>query len=138
MRFSDLTLRLHPPDGDDDEFVEWEAEVGFVRHWRPTWPILVGQVGFFDKFTVTMSRLAQRVAIQADASSVETTASGTYISCSGFGRLHSADKVALRGSASAYSAEFRFDISRQSQGVLEDAKPNPLIRSCGQLDRRNE
>ena len=65
VRFADLTIRLHPPDGDDDEYVEWEAEVGFVHHWRPTWPILVGQVGFFDKFTVTMSRLAQHVAIQA-------------------------------------------------------------------------
>jgi hypothetical protein len=64
--FSDLTLRLHPPDGDDDEFVEWQAEVGFVRHWRPTWPILVGQVGFFDKFTVSISRFAQQVAVEAD------------------------------------------------------------------------
>jgi hypothetical protein len=65
VRFSDLTLRLHPPDGDDDEFVEWQAEVGFVDHWRPTWPILVGQVGFLDKFTVSMSRLAQQVAVEA-------------------------------------------------------------------------
>ena len=63
--FSDLTLRLHPPDGGDDEFVEWQAEVGFVDHWRPTWPILVGQVGFLDRFTVTMSRLAQQVAVEA-------------------------------------------------------------------------
>lgn len=66
VRFADLTMRLHPPDGDDDEYVEWQAEVGFVHHWRPTWPILVGQVGFFDKFTVTMSRPAQHAAIQAD------------------------------------------------------------------------
>jgi len=62
--FSDLTIRLLPPDGGDDEFVEWHAEVGFVDQWRPTWPILVGQVGFLDRFTVTMSRLAQQVAVE--------------------------------------------------------------------------
>lgn len=66
VRFSDLRLRLHPPDGGDDDYVQWHAEVGFVRQWRPTWPVLVGQVGFLDKFTVTMSRLAQQVAIDAD------------------------------------------------------------------------
>lgn len=67
VRFSDLTLRLHPPDGGDDDYVEWQAEVGFVHHWRPTWPILVGQVGFLDKFTVTISRLAQQVAVESEA-----------------------------------------------------------------------
>ena len=61
--FSDLTVRLHPPGGGDDEFVEWHAEVGFVDQWRPTWPILVGPIGFLDKFTVTMSRMAQQVAV---------------------------------------------------------------------------
>jgi hypothetical protein len=66
--FVDLTLRLHPPGGADEDYVEWRAEVGFVHHWRPTWPILVGHVGFLDRFTVTMSRLAQQVAIEpADA-----------------------------------------------------------------------
>lgn len=65
VRFADLSLRLHPPGGSDEEYVEWQAEVGFVHHWRPTWPILVGQVGFLDKFTVTMSRLAQQVAVEA-------------------------------------------------------------------------
>jgi len=66
VRFSDLSLRLHPPNGGDDDFVEWQAEVGFVHHWRPTWPILVGQVGFLDRFTVTMSRLSQHVAVEAN------------------------------------------------------------------------
>jgi hypothetical protein len=66
VRFADLTLRLHPPAVDgDDVYLEWQGEVGFVHHWRPTWPILVGQVGFLDQFTVTMSRLAQQVAIEA-------------------------------------------------------------------------
>lgn len=66
VRFADLRLRLHPFGGGDEEFVEWQAEVGFVHQWRPTWPILVGQIGFSDKFTVTMSRLAQQVAVEAN------------------------------------------------------------------------
>lgn len=65
VRFLDLLVRLHPPDGDDDDYIEWQAEVGFLGHWRPTWPIVVGQVGFMDKVTVSMSRLAQQVAVEA-------------------------------------------------------------------------
>ena len=65
VRFLDLQLRLHPPgEGNDDIFVDWEDEVGFLSHWRPTWPVIVGQTGFMKRFTVTMSRLAQAVAIE--------------------------------------------------------------------------
>lgn len=46
------------------DHVEWQAEVGFVRHWKPTWPILLGQVGFLDHFTVTMNRQSQRLAVE--------------------------------------------------------------------------
>jgi hypothetical protein len=53
------------PRGDtDDVYVEWQAEVGFLQQWRPTWPMLVGQVGFFDQFTVTMSRFALQTAVE--------------------------------------------------------------------------
>jgi hypothetical protein len=65
VQFVDLTLRLHPPGGTDDEFVEWQTEVGFVNKWRPPWPMIVGQVGFFDAFTVTMSRYAMELAVEA-------------------------------------------------------------------------
>ena len=64
VRFVDLTLRLLAPGGGADDHVEWRTEVGFVSHWRPTWPMLAGQVGFLDRFTVTMSRLAQRLAVE--------------------------------------------------------------------------
>lgn len=63
-RFVSLTLRLHPVGADDDEFVDWQADVGFVTTWRPTWPMLLGQVGFLDRFTVTMSRQAQLTAVE--------------------------------------------------------------------------
>ena len=68
VRFADLSVRLHPPAGGDDEYIEWHAEVGFVHHWRPTWPIIVGQVGFLDQFTVTMSRLSQYIAVEPNGS----------------------------------------------------------------------
>jgi hypothetical protein len=78
VRFVDLTLRLLAPGGDDDQFVEWHAEVGFVHHWRPTWPILAGQVGFFDRFTVTMSRLGHQVAIE-DTDTFDKRFGVTYV-----------------------------------------------------------
>ena len=63
-KFADLTLRLHPHGGGDEEFIEWPTEVGFVSHWCPTWPVLLGQVGFLDHVTVTMSRQSQHVAVE--------------------------------------------------------------------------
>jgi hypothetical protein len=65
VRFVDLTMRLHAPGQDDAVFVEWQSEVGFMGHWRPTWPALVGQAGFLDQFTVTFSRQAQHLAVEA-------------------------------------------------------------------------
>lgn len=65
VTFADLTLRLHPPGAPDDVFFEWQAEVGFVSRWRPPWPMIVGQVGFIDTFTVTMSRHAAEVVVES-------------------------------------------------------------------------
>ena len=63
-RFADLMIRLHPPGAPDDDYVEWQAEVGFVDHWRPTWPIVLGQVGFIDRFTVTFQRQSRLLAVE--------------------------------------------------------------------------
>lgn len=63
-RFVTVQLRLHPPGADDTEYVEWETEVGLVSHWKPTWPMLLGQVGFLSRFTVTMNREARLLAIE--------------------------------------------------------------------------
>lgn len=64
VRFLDLTLRLHAPGQDESVLVEWSAEVGFMHHWKPTWPALVGQVGFLDQFTVTFNHHAQHLAVE--------------------------------------------------------------------------
>jgi hypothetical protein len=63
-RFADIRLRLAPPDGAPDDVVEWTATVGFFTQWGPPWALLLGQVGFFDQFTVTMNRLSQALAIE--------------------------------------------------------------------------
>ncbi|MPZ86529.1 MAG: hypothetical protein GEU81_00385 [Nitriliruptorales bacterium] len=42
----------------------WAAEVGFFDQWEPAWPMLLGQVGFLDAFTVTMNRWARAVAVE--------------------------------------------------------------------------
>lgn len=45
--------------------MEWQAEVGFFSEWTSApWQVLLGQVGFFDQFTVTFSRGALQLAIE--------------------------------------------------------------------------
>jgi hypothetical protein len=63
VRFTDVLLRISPP-GAPDEFEEWQAEVGFFRSWTPTWGAILGQVGFFDHFCISMSRYSQGLAIE--------------------------------------------------------------------------
>ncbi|MCA1709912.1 MAG: hypothetical protein LC808_44175 [Actinobacteria bacterium] len=64
FKFVDLAVRLQHPDGEDDHYVEWEAEVGFTDKWRAPWPVLLGQHGFFDQFTVSMHRSAALTIIE--------------------------------------------------------------------------
>ncbi|MFC7358888.1 hypothetical protein [Nocardioides astragali] len=60
----DLRVRLLAPTGSDDQYIEWETEVGFVDQWRPTFLMLLGQRGFLDQFTVSMSQFAQLTAVE--------------------------------------------------------------------------
>lgn len=64
VNFVDLRIRLLHPHGDDDHFIEWETEVGFLEHWRAPWPMLLGQHGFFDQFTVSMHRAAALTVVE--------------------------------------------------------------------------
>lgn len=64
VRFVDVRVRLLAPSGDEDDYIEWEDEVGSVTTWRPTWPVLLGQYAFMKRFTVTMSRHAQALAVE--------------------------------------------------------------------------
>jgi hypothetical protein len=60
---ADVTLRLAPEPGLPG--VEWQAEVGFFSEWTSApWQVLLGQVGFFDQFTVTLGRQALQLAIE--------------------------------------------------------------------------
>lgn len=63
VEFADARIRLGPPGTAESDWIEWQTEIGFVRQWRATWPVLLGQRGFFDQFTVTMNRLARAVAL---------------------------------------------------------------------------
>ena len=49
---------------DETIAVEWQADVGFIASWEPPWGLLLGQRGFFDRFTVTLNRYAQGFAIE--------------------------------------------------------------------------
>jgi hypothetical protein len=37
----------------------------FFTQWEPPWGLLLGQIGFFDRFTVTMNRISQASALEA-------------------------------------------------------------------------
>lgn len=71
VRFSDVTISLLPPEieihqgGYDPSAVRsFEAQVGFFLEWAsPPWMVVLGQRGFFDRFTVTMSRYSQALAV---------------------------------------------------------------------------
>lgn len=60
---ADVTLRLAPEPGMPG--VEWQAEVGFFSEWTSApWQVILGQVGFFDQFTITFSRHGLLLAVE--------------------------------------------------------------------------
>ncbi len=63
VAFVGVELRLHAPH-EPDEMITWHADVGFVPQWQAPFPIVVGQVGFLDQFTVTFHRGAATLAIE--------------------------------------------------------------------------
>lgn len=63
-RYKTVGLRLHPRDADEQRYIEWQAQVGFIEGWHSDGLVLLGNVGFLDRFTVTMSRFAQALAVE--------------------------------------------------------------------------
>jgi hypothetical protein len=63
-RYKTVDLRLHHHDGDPGQLRQWEALVGFVQGWHSFGLVLLGSVGFLDRFTVTASRFAQAIAVE--------------------------------------------------------------------------
>lgn len=64
-RYKTISLRLHSADGAQEQYLEWQAKIGFVEDWHSDGLVLLGSVGFLDRFTVTASRFAQAVAIES-------------------------------------------------------------------------
>lgn len=63
-RYKTVNLRLHHRDGGADELHQWETHVGFVEGWHSFGLVLLGSVGFLDRWTVTASRFAQAIAVE--------------------------------------------------------------------------
>ncbi|MGH9158242.1 MAG: hypothetical protein ACRD1K_20940 [Acidimicrobiales bacterium] len=78
-RYKTVNLRPHRPDSDPDTFLEWEAPIGFISGWQNPSLILLGSVGFLDRWTVTISRFSQAAVIEE----VDTLDRrfGTVLSC---------------------------------------------------------
>lgn len=63
-RYKTVALRLHQPDGDSEAFHDWEDPVGFIGGWKNPSLLLLGSVGFLDRWTVTVSRFSEALAIE--------------------------------------------------------------------------
>lgn len=63
-RYKIIGLWLHPSDANESEYIQWEAQVGFIEGRRSDGLVLLGSIGFLDRFTVTASRFAQAVAVE--------------------------------------------------------------------------
>lgn len=63
-RFAFVTLRLHRDHSEGGDFVEWTTEVGFIEPWHAEFFVILGQIGFFDNFSVSMSRTALTVHVE--------------------------------------------------------------------------
>ena len=61
--FIPVNLRLHREHGGGD-FVEWHTEVGFIDPWDAEFFVILGQIGFFDEFTISMSRSSLTVHVE--------------------------------------------------------------------------
>jgi Aspartyl protease len=64
-RYKTVELRLHSADPTASQYRQWQAQVGFISGWHSYSFVLLGSVGFLDQWTVTASRFAQAVAIEA-------------------------------------------------------------------------
>jgi hypothetical protein len=65
VKFVTGRLELSHPRGTAGAPVQWEAQIGFFEKWpSPSWGAVLGQTGFFDRFTITMSRQATMLAVQ--------------------------------------------------------------------------
>ena len=63
-QYKTISLRLHAGDAEVSEYREWQAQVGFIEDWHSYSFVLLGSVGFLDRFTVTASRFAQAIAVE--------------------------------------------------------------------------
>lgn len=63
VTFAEVELRLHSPDALH-ESISWRADVGFVPNWQAPFSLVLGQVGFLDRFTLTCHRGAAMLAIE--------------------------------------------------------------------------
>jgi hypothetical protein len=64
VAFVEVEIGLHHPT-EPAERVSWRTEVGFVPGWQAEFPVVLGQVGFVNRFTVTFSRSAAMLAVEA-------------------------------------------------------------------------
>ena len=60
--FVQVELRLYRDHGSDDH-ITWYTDVGFIEPWDAEFYLILGQIGFYDQFTVTMNRRLLSVVV---------------------------------------------------------------------------
>ena len=61
--FAEVDLHLYR-DHDAGDYVQWRTEVGFLHPWDAEFYLILGQIGFYDEYTVTMNRRFLTVRVQ--------------------------------------------------------------------------
>jgi hypothetical protein len=66
VRFATVNIEIYADllNEDTRALDSWEAEVGFISSWEPPWAIVLGGIGFFDRFTVTLHRAAAALVVE--------------------------------------------------------------------------
>jgi hypothetical protein len=66
-RYKTIDLRLHSPDAEQDEYRQWRqwrSRIGFVEDWPSNGFVVLGNVGFFDQFSVAIGGPSKAVVVE--------------------------------------------------------------------------
>ena len=66
-RYKTIDLRLHAPDAEQDEYRQWRqwrSRIGFVEDWPSNGFVVLGNVGFFDQFSVAIGGPSKAVVVE--------------------------------------------------------------------------
>ena len=73
-RYKTIDLRLHSPDAEQDgyrQWRQWRSRIGFVEDWPSNGLVVLGNVGFFDQFSVAIGGPSKAVVVEDPSAYLE-------------------------------------------------------------------